>query len=65
MRQPTFLEGAALAFAAGAAGSILYTAMTTVFPGAPVLRGLIAGIALAYVFYLVTRPTRWRLRVKR
>lgn len=55
MRQPTFLEGAVLAFATSAVGSILYTALTTVFPGAPVLRGLTAAIALAYVFYLLTR----------
>jgi hypothetical protein len=55
MRQLTFLEGVALAFVTSAVGSILYTALTAVLPGAWVLRGLIAGIALAYVSYLLTR----------
>ena len=55
MKQPTFLEGVAVALAAGLAGTVLYTALTAVFPGVPVLRLLIAAIGLAYVVYLLGR----------
>jgi len=55
MKQPTFFEGVALAFAASLVGSALYTALTTVFPGDWVLRGLTAGLGLVYVVYLLTR----------
>ena len=55
MKQPTFLEGVSVAIAASLAGSMLYTALNTVFPGIPVLRLLIAGISLAYVVYLLSR----------
>ena len=55
MKQPTFLEGVAIALAASLAGSVLYTALDVVFPGVPVLRLLIAGIGLAYVVYLLGR----------
>ena len=55
MKQPTFLEGVGVAIAASLAGSVLYTALNTVFPGGPVLRLLIAGIGLAYVVYLLGR----------
>ena len=36
MKQPTFLEGVGVAIAASLAGSVLYTALNTVFPGGPV-----------------------------
>jgi len=55
MKQPTFLEGVAVALAASLAGSVLYSALETVFPGVPVLRLLIAGIGLGYVVYLLSR----------
>ena len=55
MKQPTFLEGVGVALALSVAGSVLYTAMETVFPGIPVLRLLIVGIGLAYVVYLLSR----------
>jgi hypothetical protein len=55
MKQPAFPEGVSVALAASLAGSMLYTAMDAVFPGAPVLRLLIAGISLAYVVYLLGR----------
>lgn len=55
MKQPDFLEGVAVALATSLAGSVLYTALDTVFPGVPVLRLLIAGIGLVYVLYLLSR----------
>ena len=55
MKQPTFLEGISFALAVSLIGSMLYTAMEMVFPGAPVLRQLIAGIGLAYMVYLLSR----------
>ena len=55
MKQPTFLEGVAVALTISIAGSMLYTAIDTVLPGIPVLRLLIAGISLAYVVYLLSR----------
>jgi hypothetical protein len=55
MKQPTFLEGVAVALASSLAGGVLYTALGTVFPGVPVTRLLIAGLGLAYVVYLLGR----------
>jgi hypothetical protein len=55
MKQPTFPEGVSVAIAASLVGSMLYTAIDTVFPGVPVLRLLIAAISLAYVVYLLSR----------
>jgi len=55
MKQPTFLEGVAVALAASLAGGAVYSALEVVFPGAPVLRLLIAVISLAYVIYLPGR----------
>lgn len=55
MKQPTFLEGVAVALAIGLAGSVLYTALVAALPGVPVLRLLIAGIGLAYAVYLLGR----------
>ncbi len=55
MKRPTFFESVAVAFALSLVGSALFTALTTVFPGAFVLRLLIAGIGLGYVVYLLSR----------
>ena len=55
MKQPTFPEGVAVALAASLAGGAVYSALDVVFPGAPVLRLLIAGISLVYVIYLLGR----------
>ena len=55
MKTPTFLEGVAIALVMSLAGSVLYTALDTVFPGDPVVRLLIAGIGLAYIVYLLGR----------
>jgi hypothetical protein len=55
MTRPTFPEGVAVALAASLAGSVLYTALDTLFPGIPVVRLLIAGLGLAYVIYLLGR----------
>lgn len=55
MRHPTFMEGVAVALVASLGGSILYSALTTVFPADSVLRLLIAGMGLAYVLYLLSR----------
>lgn len=55
MKQPTFFEGVALALAASLLGSALYNVLSSVFPAGAVLRLLVAGISLAYVFYLLSR----------
>ncbi len=55
MRNPTFMEGVAVALVAGVGGSVLYAALTTVFLGEGVLRLLIAGMGLAYLLYLFRR----------
>ena len=38
MNQPTFSEGVGVAIVTSLAGSVLYTALSAVFPGVPVLR---------------------------
>jgi hypothetical protein len=59
MKTPTFLEGVAVALVLSLAGSALYNAPNAVFPGIPSVRLLIAGLALAYLVYLLSRsPTR-------
>ena len=55
MKQPTFFEGVVLALAASLLGSTLYSVFSSIFPAGAVLRLLIAGIGLAYVFYLLSR----------
>ena len=55
MKQPTFSEGVAVALVAGVAGSVLYTALTSLFAGAAVLRLLVAGLGFGYVIYLFSR----------
>lgn len=55
MKQPTFIEGVAVALTASLAGGVLYTALNVAVPDIPVLRLLIAGTGLAYVVYLLGR----------
>jgi hypothetical protein len=55
MKQPTFIEGVAVAFATSLAGSVLYSALGWMFPGSTVLRLLIAAIGLGYIGYLLSR----------
>ena len=55
MRQPTFMEGVAVALAASVLGSVLHTALTSIFTSDWVLRMLIAGIGCGYVVYLLSR----------
>ena len=55
MKQPTFLEGVAVALTASLLGSALYSVLSSAFPAGAVLRLLIAGIGLAYVLYLLSR----------
>jgi len=55
MKQPSFFEGVVIALAASLLGSALYSMFSSTFPAAAVLRLLIAGIAFAYVFYLLSR----------
>jgi hypothetical protein len=57
MKQPTFLEGVAVALAASLTGSVLYSTVDLLFPGVPVVRLLIAGLGLAYLVYLLSRST--------
>lgn len=55
MKQPTYMEGVAVALAASVLGSVLYTTLTTVFASDWVMRLLIAGIGFGYVVYLLGR----------
>ena len=53
--RPGFLEGVVVALAASLVGSLLYAVLVPPLPSGPVLRLLIAGIALGYVIYLLRR----------
>ncbi len=55
MKQATFMEGVAVALAASVIGSVLHTALTSIFASDWVLRMLIAGIGCGYVVYLLSR----------
>lgn len=55
MNRPTFLEGVVVALAASVVGGLSYAVLVPALAGAPVLRLLIAGIALGYVIYLLRR----------
>lgn len=55
MKRPTFFEGVAVALTASVTGGILYAVLSPIFGGGCVLRVLIAGIGLGYLFYLVRR----------
>lgn len=53
--RPTFLDGVVVALAAGLLGSLAYAVLVPALPSGPVLRLLVAGIALGYLFYLLRR----------
>lgn len=55
MKQPSFLEGVAVALAASVAGSVLIAVLTPAFNAGAVIRLLIGGIGIAYVLYLLRR----------
>jgi hypothetical protein len=55
MKRPGFLEGVTIALAASIGGSVIFSALTTVFNADFVLRLLIAVIGLLYVLYLLRR----------
>jgi hypothetical protein len=55
MKRPGFFEGVGVALAASVVGGVLFGALATVMAGGLVLRGLIAGIALLYLLYLLAR----------
>jgi cytochrome c biogenesis protein CcdA len=55
MKQPTFFEGVVVALVASVAGSVLFTALTSLFAAGAVLRLLIAGLGLGYIVYLFSR----------
>ena len=55
MKRPSFLEGVAVALAAGVAGSLVYTALTLVAPDLGSLRLVVGAIGLGYVLYLLSR----------
>ena len=55
MNRPTFIEGVAVAIGISLAGSILYTALTSLLPGSEILQPLIAGMGFTYVLYLFKR----------
>jgi len=54
-KQPTFLEGVAVALAASFFGSAAYATLTWLFPNAGALRLTLAGLGLGYVIYLLSR----------
>jgi hypothetical protein len=55
MKRATFLEGVAVAIAASLAAGACYAALTLAFSNAAALRFVVAGLALAYVIYLLGR----------
>ncbi len=55
MKNPGFLEGAAIALGASMFGSVTYSALTSFFGSDNVMRLLIVVIGLGYVVYLLSR----------
>jgi hypothetical protein len=55
MKRPGFFEGVAVAAIASLAGGACYVALTTLFSSTAVLRFVVAGLALAYITYLLSR----------
>ena len=55
MKMPSFLEGATVALIASLVGWVGSIALTTVYAGGTVMRLIVAGLALAYIFYLLSR----------
>jgi len=57
MKHPTFVEGVVVAVLASAGGGALFTVLASFFSSGAVLRMVIAGIAFAYVLYLLSRSS--------
>lgn len=55
MKSPSFFEGVTVAFIASLVGSTVFVALTTVYAGGTVIKLLVAGLAFAYVIYLLKR----------
>jgi len=55
MKRPTFFEGVGVALAASVSGGLLFSLLAVLFAGGLVMRLLIAGIAFAYILYLLRR----------
>jgi len=55
MKRPSFYQGVAFALAASLGGAALHGALPVLLPGAGGLRPIIAGVGLAYLFYLLSR----------
>jgi hypothetical protein len=55
MKQPTFLEGVGVAFGLSLAGGAVLGASSLVLPGGWIFRGVVAGVSLLYVLYLLAR----------
>ena len=55
MKRPGFFEGVGVALVASAVAGVLFSVLATLLPDALVLRALAAGLALAYVLYLLQR----------
>lgn len=55
MKRPGFFEGVGVALVASAIAGVLFSVLATLLPGGLVLRALVAGLALAYLLYLLQR----------
>ncbi len=55
MKRPTFFEGVLIALVMSLVGSILFSVLSPLFGGEGVLRGLIDGMSLGYLIYLLKR----------
>jgi hypothetical protein len=55
MTRPNFFEGVLVALIASLIGGLVFTMLLSLFSGGLVLRLVVAGIAFAYVLYLLTR----------
>ena len=55
MKQPTFIEGAAVALIAEISGSVLFSALHLVMPAETTLQLLIPLLSFSYGLYLMSR----------
>mgnify|MGYP000199716731 CR=1 FL=1 len=55
MKTATFFEGVLIALIVGFISSVLLLTLSSFFPGNILIRGLISGISVAYIAYLLTR----------
>jgi len=55
MKTATFFEGVLFALIVGFISSVLLFTLSSFFPGNLLIRGLISGISVAYIVYLLTR----------